>query len=290
VAGTDGVGAVLAGAVVLCSLLALTSGGAGFRWAWPVAGVALAALLAGWERRYLRRGHRPIFDPVLLRSAGWALGCFVGMAFFVAVSALPYLVSMFSQHALGLGPLHTGLLLIPNAAGSAVGAALGGRLVTRAGRRVVAIGLALALAATAVAIVSGLSATVASDGADGTGALTAGNLSTWALLGVFTVFGFGTGMAITPNQTTSYRAVPTALASSAAGVLQTAQRLGSAVGTAAAGAATAGAVDGPTDDWPGAFDTGLWVIVASVALALLTALADRGGASGRGARTWRRAM
>jgi hypothetical protein len=57
----------------------------------------------------------------------------------------------------------------------------------------------------------------------------------WATAAPLLLAGFGNGLVISPNQTLTLAEVPVRRGGSAAGVLQTGQRLGSAVGIAAVG-------------------------------------------------------
>ncbi|HET9169978.1 MAG TPA: CBS domain-containing protein, partial [Actinospica sp.] len=90
--------------------------------------------------------------------------------------------------------------------------------------------------------------------------------------------GIGSGLVIAPNQTITLSEVPVREASTAAGVLQTAQRIGSAVGIAAVGLVFFGALpgggrstgSGPSGrgsgagPWSAAFERGLAVILVLV--------------------------
>src|SRR5581483_4488308 len=105
--------------------------------------------------------------------------------------------------------------------GSAAAAAAGGRIVHRFGRPLVAIGLvmvALGLGGAALAV-----------------HLAAGRQVGWATAAPLLLAGLGSGLVITPNQTLTLGEVPVRRAGSAAGVLQTGQRIGSAIGIAAVG-------------------------------------------------------
>jgi MFS family permease len=100
----------------------------------------------------------------------------------------------------------------------AVSAALAGRLVARVGRWLTVAGL--------VAMIIGLSGV----------ALVLrhvdGNTAAWAVAGPLLLAGLGGGMVTSPNMTLTLQDVPVSMAGAAGGALQTAQRIGSAVGTA----------------------------------------------------------
>jgi hypothetical protein len=80
------------------------------------------------------------------------------------------------------------------------------------------------------------------------------------LAGPLFLMGCGSGSLITPNQTLTLMDVDPVTGSTAGGVLQTAQRIGLAVGQAVVGAVFFAAVTGPT-----AHDYGVGVATAVVA-------------------------
>jgi MFS family permease len=102
--------------------------------------------------------------------------------------------------------------------------------------------------------------------------------------------GVGSGLVIAPNLTLTLSQVPVVGGGSAAGTLQTGQRVGSAIGIAAVGSVFFAQL--ASEGWTTAFDLGLVVSVAFVVGALVVALADvvasrRGGrhaATRRGSR------
>ena len=82
---------------------------------------------------------------------------------------------------------------------------------------------------------------------------------------------------ISPNQALTLSEVPVAAGGSAGGVLQTGQRVGSAIGIAAVGAVFFAAVASP-GDWAKSFRTALVVTTVFVVAALLLAVVDVLGA------------
>jgi MFS family permease len=90
----------------------------------------------------------------------------------------------------------------------------------------------------------------------------------------FLLAGLGSGLVIAPNQTITLSEVPPEGGGSAAGVLQTGQRIGTSVGIAAVGAVFFATVSGTRGDWAAAFQHGLLVVLAFVLAALCAALAD----------------
>jgi MFS family permease len=110
-------------------------------------------------------------------------------------------------------------------------------------------------------------------------ALEPGRSVAWATALPLLFAGLGSGFTISPNQAISLSEVPTSGGGSAAGVLQTGQRVGSALGIAVVGAVFFAALAGSDGDWASAFRRGLSVttvfVVAALVLAGLDVLAGR---------------
>jgi EmrB/QacA subfamily drug resistance transporter len=219
----DVVGAVLIGGGVLAVLLPLVqaeSGGITRLWWLFVVGGVLVAAFALWERRVVRRGGEPLLDPRLLTTThGYSTGATLGAVYFLGFSGIWLVFALFLQSGLGYTPLQSGLSVTAFALGSAVSAAVGGRLVDRFGRRLTVFGL--------VAVLTGLVATITV-----ILVMPAGSLI-WAMAPALLVAGVGGGLVISPNVTLTLRDVPVHMAGSAGGALQTGQRVGAAIGTAA---------------------------------------------------------
>ncbi|MBO0871410.1 MAG: MFS transporter, partial [Micromonosporaceae bacterium] len=137
----------------------------------------------------------------------------------------------------------------------------------RYGRPLVAAGLALVAAGLAVCVlvlhfVPGRGAPV-------------------ALVAPLVIAGAGSGLVIAPNQTLTLAEVPVARAGSAAGVLQTGQRIGAAIGIAGVGSVFFARL--AAGHWSTAFRTALLVAIAFVLVALVAALADTWAARRAGA-------
>ena len=224
----------------------------------PVALLLLVAWVL-WERRYGRTAE-PVVDLGLFRRRSYALGAAVGLVYFAGFTGIFFTLAQFLQDGQHYTPLQSGLAVTPFALGSAVSAFAGGRIVTRFGRPLVAVGLAL--------VTVGLVATyVAVDLVPGRGV---GLAVAVPLL----VAGIGSGFTISPNQTLSLSQVPVARAGSAGAVLQTGQRIGSAAGIAATGTVFFSSIVSSHGDFALGFRHGLTVIIGFVVLALVLALVD----------------
>lgn len=214
-------GMLLLGGAVLCVLLPLVeSEQGGLRTLWGLFGVAvvLGALFVGWEHRTVRRGRPPLLDTRLITSTpGYAGGAAIGTVYFCGFAGIWLVFALFFQQGLGYTPLESGLAVTPFALGSAVSAAIAGRLVHHWGHWLTVAGLVLvALGLSVVAVLAGA---VPDD--------EIGLATALPLL----VAGVGGGMVISPNTTLTLGGVPTRMAGVAGGALQTGQRIGTALGT-----------------------------------------------------------
>ncbi|MFI7419563.1 MFS transporter [Nonomuraea sp. NPDC049684] len=219
----------------------------------PAALLVLAGFVL-WERLYPRE---PLVDLALFARRSYSLGSAIALFYFAGFTGIFFAFTLYLQSGEGYSALLAGLSITPFALGSAGSSVVGGRLVGRAGRKLVAVGLGTVIAGLLATMV----ATLLVPGA-GVGAATALPLL---------VAGIGSGLVISPNQAITLSEVPPAGGGSAAGVLQTGQRLGSAIGIAAAGSAFFGSLP---QGWPTAFRHGLWVVLGFVVMALAAALYD----------------
>lgn len=221
----------------------------------PLAVVVLAAFL-GWERRHAE----PMVNLSLFRRRSYALGATIALVYFAGFTAIFFIFTLYLQNGRHYSALLAGLAITPFALGSSAGAAVGGRIVSRLGRPLVATGLAL--------VAAGLAATLlAADVAGGRDVA----LATAAPL---LLAGIGSGLVIAPNQTLTLSEVPPEGGGSAAGMLQTGQRIGTAIGIAAVGAVFFATLAGSNGDWAASFRRGLLVVLAFVLAALVAAVAD----------------
>jgi EmrB/QacA subfamily drug resistance transporter len=217
----DLVGSLLLGVGVFGLLLPLVNADSGglSRLGWLM-GVAVVLLIgfARWEVRTARRGRAPLLDPGLVRVPGYAAGSTIGLVYFVGFTGVWLVLALFFQHGLGYSPLRSGLAVTPFALGAAASAVIAGRLVTRLGRWLTASGLTATVAGFAVTALLLRHAH--------------GDAAAWGAAAPLLVAGLGSGMVISPNITLTLQYVPTRMAGAAGGALQTAQRIGSAIGTA----------------------------------------------------------
>ncbi|ADJ43958.1 major facilitator transporter [Amycolatopsis mediterranei S699] len=218
----DFVGIVLLAVAVLGVLLpVIDSDQGGLRRLWWLFLVALVFGVAfvRWEHSVVRRGRSPLLDTRLFTGTpGYAAGAAVGALYFCGFAGIWLVFAIYFQQGLGYSPLQSGLSVTPFALGSAVSAAVAGRLVPRFGRRLTVTGLGMVAAGLlAVALLAELVPPSASG---------------WAFALPLVFAGVGGGMVISPNTTLTLECVPVRMAGVAGGALQTGQRIGTAIGTA----------------------------------------------------------
>ncbi len=186
-----------------------------------VGGVGLLVLFAFWERRQARLDRNPIVPPHLFRHPAFTGGVILATVYFAAFTSIFFVITIFWQAGLGASALDAGLVSLPFAAGSIVGAANSNRIAKRLGRGILVLGVGLVTAGLGalwiVLVVAGIGVT------------------NWQLLVPLVVAGLGSGFFIAPNTEFIVATVDRSEAGAASGVLGTAQRVGSAVGIAVIG-------------------------------------------------------
>ena len=221
----DVLGAALLGAATFCVLFAAVEYDSlhDKRLAWLAApAVVLVVLFWLRERRLTAARRDPLVDLQLFRVRSFSSGVVLALTFFPAMAGLPLVLNLYYQQGLGYTALASGVGVTAYAVGGAVSAPLAGRVVTRIGRPLV-VGGAVTFGVGAV-----LLTVLADRAASGHAAL--------VLAPALFVMGVGQGAVITPNQALSLMEVDPVTGSTAGGVLQTAQRIGLAIGQAVIGA------------------------------------------------------
>ena len=112
-------GTALLAAAVVSLLVPLTEGRAlGWpAWSWVLLGLFLPAV-AGFvlvERRLEQAGGHPIVPPTLLQLPGMRLGLVLAVPFFGGFGAFMFVSALTLQDGVHLGPLRSGLTLVPMA-------------------------------------------------------------------------------------------------------------------------------------------------------------------------------
>lgn len=216
----DPVGGVLLAASIFAFLFPFVQGRENpWLWSLLVAAVVLLALWVWWERRYKQRGAQPMVELSLFKVRSFTNGTVIAGLYFMGVSSVWVLEAIYVQQARGFSALEAGMIALPAALFSALSAHIAGRYVMVAGRRLVIGGTLSAL--------FGLLATIAIIELEARGIL-----SIWWLLLSLSFIGLAQGFIISPNQALTLMEVPVENSGSAGGLMQTSQRVGTAVGIA----------------------------------------------------------
>ncbi len=262
----DILGAVLLGGTTFCVLFAAVQYDALRGWRLAALGVpalVLLTLFARRERRLTRLRQDPLVDVRLFQAPSYTSGVLLALTFFPAMAGLPLVLALYYQQGLGYTALESGLAVTAYALGSAIAAPLAGRVVTRVGRPLV-VGATLTFGAGAVA----LAVLVHHAPASGVALVLAPALF---------VMGAGSGAIITPNQALTLMDVDPLIGSTAGGVLQTAQRIGLAVGQAVIGAvffANLGSSGSNASRYGDALGAGVVATLGFIALAATVGIVD----------------
>ena len=189
-------------------------------------------LFAWYQRRREQTGRDPLITMSLFAKRAFSSGLGVIMLFFGAFTGLMLAITLYMQLGLGFTALHAGLSLGPICLGMAIGAVLGGGLLTqRFGRRVLHAGFAV--------LIVGVAATYAVIDAQ------AMTVTSWQLAGPLLLAGFGVGLVVAPLFGFILAAVNDEETGSASGVLNALQQLASAVGVAVLGTVFFAALPSP---------------------------------------------
>ncbi|GGQ02435.1 MFS transporter [Streptosporangium pseudovulgare] len=221
-------------------------------WTWLSFAVAAALLIAYGRRRH----ESPLIDLTLFRERAFTAGLLTQLAFTMGMAAYFLVFALYVQEGRGLDALQAGLIFTPIGAGYLAASLLAPRLTTRLGRQTIALGgLTRATGLTALLVA------VAWDAPIG-----------W-LVPILVVDGVGMGLALAPIMGTVLARVAPRHAGAAAGILTTAQQVGSAIGVGVVGIVFYG---DPSAGVAGAFRHGLvYLIVVTLAVAALVQAVPR---------------
>jgi EmrB/QacA subfamily drug resistance transporter len=225
----------------------------GWIWATLAAAPVLMAAYVRQQRALIARGGTPLLELSLLRIRSFRAGLAAQTLFWCGQGSFFLILALYLQSGRGLTPLQAGLLFTTLALSYLVTSMLSPQLALRHGRRVItAAALTLVLGHLALIVTVALIGTTAS--------------VLWMTPALLLV-GAGMGLGIAPLATGMMATLKPEQAGSAAGVLSTAQYVGSSLGVAVVGVAFFGAV---ASGYPQALEQGLAVLV--VILAAVAAL------------------
>lgn len=220
---------------------------------------ALFVVFYFWERWWNRRGKESLIELSLLTVRPYMYGLSLGTFYFAGFTSVFLILTLYLQNGLGYSAFQAGASVTPFAIGSAVSAWISGRLVERFGRWLAVAGIGMVIAGL---VVIDLLAPLL-DGAVGL-----------KLAPALLVAGFGGGLVITPNVTLTLAEVDPAQAGSGGGMLQTVQRVGSAIGVAVVLAQFFAALATSQGDYGQALSMSLRWTIGFIAIALVFAVLD----------------
>ena len=223
---TDWPGVALLSTALVAILFPVIEGQqAGWPW-WTymslTAGLLLLVLFAGWELHVENNGGHPLVLPRLFAHPAFTGGVLLALVYFAAFTSIFFTIALLWQVGLGHSPLQSGLVAMPFAVGSIIGAAQSDTMAARFGRVVCNAGLGLvAVGITALCLVLWVVSPASYTG--------------WLLCVPLLIAGVGSGLFIAPNTDFIVATVRPDEAGAASGVIGTTQRVGSATGIAVIG-------------------------------------------------------
>lgn len=257
----DPVGSVLLGLAVLAALFPfMESRSAPITWVLLPAGLVLAYLWVKWERRYARMGGSPMVDLSIFSIPSFTNGTLIMTLYFLGMTSVWVLIALYVQLGTGRSAFEAGLFGVPAALLSAYAANWAGKRVMRYGRRLVIVGILLAMLGLALSILVAL-------------LYEKGLASVWWLLPTLAFVGVAQGLVISPNQALTLADVPLAYAGASGAIMQTGQRIGTSIGIAVITAAAFAAL-AATNSWTFAVVTGFAVVMLVTLATVWVAIKD----------------
>ncbi|MWA16248.1 MFS transporter [Streptomyces sp. BA2] len=253
-------GALLATAATALLIYGLVKAGdSGWGGATTLLPLAAAAVLYGVFAMVERASRAPLMDLRMFTRRPVLAGAFLMLVGTALLIAFFFLGSVYLQHARGFSALKTGLMFLPTAVATGLGAHVASRLTGRIGSRPIAV-TGLAVAAVGAALLTRLSAT--------------GSPYTTLLPG-FVITAVGIGAVFVTATTTALVLVDDQDAGLASAVINTFHEAGGSIGVAVVSTVAATSIeDGAIDGFTDAFI--LCAITAAVAAVVATVLVPRG--------------
>ncbi len=227
--------------------------------------VLLIGLFALWEWFWIRQGGTALGDPELLKNWSFLLGVLAAFFYFGGFTSIFLIVTLYLQQGVGWTALAAGAAAVPFAVASGVTSGASGGLVNRFGRVIPVVGsgiVALTMAALGLLLLEVPPA-----------------WGPWAVIAAMALAGAGSGLMISPNQALALQSVTNRLAGVAAALMQTFQRLGTAIGlsfvtTVYFGTVAANREHGPQEAGQAALSLSSFAIAGIVFLAVAVGFAD----------------
>lgn len=214
----DPMGALLLVIAVLSIMLPFMSTGIIWLWALLPVGAVMIASWIIWEKRYKARGHFPMVDLELFKIRTFSYSTLAATTLFLGATSVMVVLAIFLQDGMNISALEVGLIMLPNALVS-------GYASIWSGKRAVEHGRGVQVMCVAMVLMSILGMTAVVWGMEH-------GLHHWWIVPPTLLLGFGFGAFGSANQTTAMMDVPPAHGGTAGGIIQTGQRIATAVGTA----------------------------------------------------------
>jgi EmrB/QacA subfamily drug resistance transporter len=243
-------------------------------WTWwtMVAGVLGIVIFGAWQVFFTKRGGSALVPPKLFHHTSFTFGSILALVYFAGFTSIFFTLSILWQAGLGHTALESGFLTLPFALGTAIFSSQSSKWAAKLGRSVLIIGAALmtiGLGGIWLLLVN----------------VSLTDLNNWMFLPLLLIAGAGNGCFLAPNVQFIVATVENSEAGAASGVVQTMQRMGTAIGVAIVGSIIFGAIKpkeihSPMDAMQ-QFDTGatngmlMAAIMVAAALALVFALPRR---------------
>ncbi len=217
-----------------------------------------AALLLGYGVHALRGRRTPLIDLRLFARRGFAVATASSFVLGASLYSSMLLLPLYYQQVEHADAVTAGLLLAPQALGTAVATIVAGRLTDRIGPRTIMLtGIGLSLL--------------------GTLAFTqlASHPAGWVLTGSLLARGIGLGMTMAPGMATVYASVDRSQVPRAASAINVLNRVGGALGTAVLVVTLQNGLDHAATPTVAFSDTFRWALVLTLLSILPTALFPR---------------
>ena len=227
-------------------------------WSWLCLAAALPLLAAfAFQQRWLAlRGGAPLVAPALLANGRFVTGLLTTLAFYGGNASLYFVLALYLQQGLALGPLTSGMVFTSLAVGFFATSMAGARLARRfGGKPPIALGALVLAAGHALQFV---------------------NVAGWAghshvvawMVPLLLVQGAGLGMVMAPLVSTVLAGLPPQHAGVASGVLSMVQQASNALGVALIGILFYGRLGDAADTaaYSGAFGVALVYLMVSALL------------------------
>ena len=234
--GFDLLGLLLLTAGLSAILVPLIEGRAQGWPAWTymslASGAGFLVILAAWEKHLEHKGSFAVLPAKLFRHASFSAGVVLELVFYASFVSIFYILSLLWQSGFGNSALSTGILSVPFAFGSILGATYSARITRAIGRQVLVIGTAaLALGLLSIALILS--------------SMPVASISIYTLFLPLFVVGIGSGLFVAPNVQFIVATADPSDAGAAGGVVATMQRIGTSIGLAIVGSVFWGCLDLP---------------------------------------------